>query len=281
VLSQVDQSRRGIASGAIFAGIGLGIAASGTLIPLLLRQGLAQAWLGLGMLSAALTAVAWSGWPQQPSPLREQPSPHVERHSAWRLRLLYGQYALNAVGLVPHMLYLVDFVARDLRQGLSAGAQYWVLFGLGAVVGPVLSGHLADRIGYGPALRLAFLAQGLGVVLPAVQSGQVTLIISSLVVGAFTPGIVPLVLGRTRELLPHDAEEQKRAWSMATTAFALLQAGGAYGLTFVFAYTGGNDRSLFAIGASAFALAFASDVLAGGRGRAPARPGKVGQEPRE
>jgi hypothetical protein len=43
-------ARRGAASGFIFMGVGLGIAASGTLVPLLLRQGLTQAWLGLGAL---------------------------------------------------------------------------------------------------------------------------------------------------------------------------------------------------------------------------------------
>ena len=28
------------------------------------------------------------------------------------LRALYAEYAVNAVGLVPHMVFLVDFVAR-------------------------------------------------------------------------------------------------------------------------------------------------------------------------
>jgi hypothetical protein len=35
-----------------------------------------------------------------------------------------------------------DFIARGLDQGLDTGAEYWVLFGLGAIVGPLLSGHV-------------------------------------------------------------------------------------------------------------------------------------------
>ncbi len=73
VLPHVPHRRRGIASGAIFAGVGLGIAASGTLVPLLLRGGLAETWCGLGILSLLLTTVAWSGWPPDRRRHRRQP----------------------------------------------------------------------------------------------------------------------------------------------------------------------------------------------------------------
>ncbi|HVE22338.1 MAG TPA: YbfB/YjiJ family MFS transporter [Acidocella sp.] len=264
VLPHVPHRRRGVASGAIFAGVGLGIAASGTLVPLLLREGLTDAWYGLGVLSLVLTLVAWAGWPAgKPAP-QVVPGAHSHHPRPTRLlRALYVEYALNAAGLVPHMLFLVDFVARGLGQGLDSGAQYWVLFGLGAIVGPVLSGHLADRTGFGPALRLAFFVEAVAVLLPALGTGTAGLIVSSLVIGAFTPGIVPLALGRIHELLPHDAAAQKSAWSAATTGFALLQAAGAYGLTFIFAQTGGDYRLLFVIGAAAFGLTLGIDLLVG------------------
>ena len=60
----VPAARRGLAGGAIFTGVGLGIAASGTLVPLLLRWGLAATWVGLGVLALILTALAWSSWPE-------------------------------------------------------------------------------------------------------------------------------------------------------------------------------------------------------------------------
>src|SRR3546814_5819932 len=48
VLLHVPPSRRGFASGLIFTGVGLGIAASGTLVPILMRAGLVETWYGLG-----------------------------------------------------------------------------------------------------------------------------------------------------------------------------------------------------------------------------------------
>ena len=87
------------------------------------------------------------------------------------------------------------------------------------------------------------------------------LIVSSVVAGAFTPGIVPLVLGRVNELLPHNAAAQKAAWRTATTSFAILQAAAAYGLSYLFVQTGEDYRLLFMLGASALSLAFAVDLV--------------------
>ena len=50
------------------------------------------------------------------------------------LGALYVEYALNAAGLVPHMIFLVDFLVRGLGQSIASGARYWVLFGIGAVL---------------------------------------------------------------------------------------------------------------------------------------------------
>ena len=260
VLPHVPPARRGFASGVIFMGVGAGIALSGTLVPLLLRQGLAETWFGLGALSLALTLVAWRGWPSDIAQA-STPKAHRSLHQTTKLRALYVEYALNAAGLVPHMIFLVDFVARGLGQGLQAGSAYWVLFGIGAVIGPLLTGHLADRMGFGRALRLAYFIEVIAVSLPALGLGSGWLMLSSVVVGAFTPGIVPLALGRIQELLPHHPAEQKTAWSAATTSFAVLQATAAYGMSFLFASSGGNYRLLFVMGGAAMALALAIDLV--------------------
>ncbi|WP_348644830.1 YbfB/YjiJ family MFS transporter, partial [Methylobacterium sp. WL116] len=135
-----------------------------------------------------------------------------------------------------------------------------MLFGLGATVGPILVGHLADRTGFGPALRLAFLVEAGAIAIPALGLGPSWLILSSVAVGAFVTGTVPLMLGRIGELLPGEPERQKAAWSVATVAFALFQAGAAYGLSFVFAHTAGNYTLLFALGTAAMVLALAIDL---------------------
>lgn len=260
VLPLIAPSRRGLASGVIFMGIGAGVVLSGTLVPLLLQQGLREAWFGLGALALILTIIAWGGWPHVVSahPTASHHAMHVPNR--WTLRALYIEYALNAAGWVPHMIFLVDFVARGLGQGLQVGAEYWVLFGLGATIGPILAGHLADRTGFAAALRFAFLLEAVAVAIPAFGLGQAWLVASCLTVGAFVTGTVPLMLGRIAELLPHHPAQQKIAWSLATVFFALFQAAAAYGLSFIFSRTGGSYYLLFFIGAGAMVLALGIDL---------------------
>ncbi|WP_321945550.1 YbfB/YjiJ family MFS transporter [Paraburkholderia sp. J10-1] len=264
ILAHVPAARRGFASGGIFTGIGLGIAASGTIVPILLRQGLSATWLGLAVVSALLTAVAWNGWPEHgASAPAHTPSrfEHAKAYPRAKLRALYVEYGLNAVGLVPHMIFLVDYVARGLGRGVDAGAEFWVLYGIGAIVGPLAAGHLADRSGFAPALRAAYLLQAVAVAIPALgMFGAQGLMVSAVLVGAFTPAIVPLVLGRVNELLAHHPSAVKSAWSRATTSFAVMQAAAAYGLSFVFSSSGGNYLVLFAIGAAALVLALFVDL---------------------
>ena len=261
ILPHTSPARRGIVGGVIFAGVGLGVAASGTLVPLLLQQGLQQSWYGLGVLSALLTLASWWNWPAEAKADATPVQHHVkQRQTSPAIRALLIQYGLNAVALVPHMVFIVDFVARGLGQGIAAGSRYWVLYGLGAIVGPLVTGHLGDRSGFGPALRAAFLIEAAAVLLPTVSTAPVSLIVSSIVVGGFTPGIVPLVLGRIHELVPHSAEQQRATWSHATTSFALFQAAAAYGFSWIYAQTGGDYLVLFGLGGGAVVIALAIDL---------------------
>ena len=263
VLPHVLPTRRGIVGGVIFAGVGLGVAASGTLVPLLLHLGLQESWYGLGILSGLLTLISWTSWPKEDGTANSPPASHHRKgpRQSYATRALLLEYGLNACALVPHMVFLVDFVARGLGQGISAGSQYWVFYGLGAVVGPLMTGHLADRAGFGPVLRASFLVEAIAVLLPAISTAPASLIASSVVIGGFTPGIVPLVLGRIHELLPHSAEHQRAAWGHATTSFALFQAVAAYGFSWLFAHSNGDYLLLFRLGGAAVTLALAIDLV--------------------
>lgn len=263
VLPHVPANRRGLASGVIFTGVGLGIILSGTLVPALLTQGLPTTWFVLAALSFAATAVAWFWWPaatvSAPGAVTAKPSARELRQSG--LIAVYASYGLIALGLVPHMVFLVDYVARGLGQGIAIGGSYWVLFGVGALVGPLIAGRLADRFGFGPSLRAVLVLHIVSAGLLAFDQSTIILVISSVMVGSAVSGTVPLVLGQTQErILTPDA--QKAAWGIATATFALGQAGGGYAYSYLFATTGGNFELLFMLGSIALLLALLTNLLA-------------------
>jgi predicted MFS family arabinose efflux permease len=275
-LAQVPAARHGLAGGIIFAGVGLGIVLSGTLVPPLLRLGLATTWHALGGLTLLLTLLALPGWRRRVIsilPARQRRAPLRPNRTLVAILLVY---ALCAIGLVPHMVFLVDFVARGLGRGIGTGALVWVVFGLGAVLGPMAIGHIADRAGFARTLRIGLVILASSVGLIAVVSDLWALIVSSLLAGAFVPGTVALVLGRIRELLAEAPEQQRAAWGLATIAFSVGQAAAAYAFAFVFAQTG-SALILFALGAGALALALAINIVGdrGPKGRDTPIPAKV------
>ncbi|WP_354687508.1 YbfB/YjiJ family MFS transporter [Cupriavidus necator] len=263
ILPHIPAPRRGLVMGTIFLGLGLGIAASGTLVPRLLQFGLLETWLGLGALSLALTALSWFGWPGQlpqtsaSAGAAATTSAAIAPAARRKLRLLYAQYAINAFGLVPAMMLLVDLVARGLGRGSSVGASYWVLYGIGAIAGPLVCGFAGDRLGFGAAYRGALVFQGLATAVLALSGDPVAVGVAAVVLGAFTPGIAPLGLGAIQETLPHDPAAQRAAWSHATSAFALFQALAGYGYAWIFAHSQENYALIFGCGAVALALALA------------------------
>ena len=258
VLPHVPAARRGLASGAIFMGVGVGIAASGTLVPALLRFGLQATWLGLGGLALLLTALSWFGWP---APHREAAASHIRMPGNPALRLLFGQYALMAAGLVPAMVFLVDYIARGLGAGTHEAALVWMFYGLGAIVGPMVYGALADHMGARPAIRLVLIAQAAAVaVLPLAQAFWLLAIVA-VVIGSFPPGIVPLALARVHELCPNHAQQQV-AWSRATVSFASFQALSGITYSVIFNATGGQYRLLFGIASAVLVLAWLAQEVA-------------------
>ncbi|GGF65747.1 MFS transporter [Azorhizobium oxalatiphilum] len=258
VLSRIPFHRQGAVGGILFGGVGLGIVASGTLVPLLMRFGLSETWLGLGFICVIGVLAAWNGWPE----VRRAPVAAVEGTRPGRnprLWIVIVCYGLNGLGFVPFMLFLVDMIARGRGFGIDAGALCWVVFGLAALAGPMVCGWFADKMGIDIALPLAFALQAGAAALVVAPVPFWLTLVGAAVIGVFVPGIVPLVLGRVRDALPGDPRRQARGWTACTAMLALSTAAGGYGMSALFARGVGYDV-LFLLGALAIVLALALDL---------------------
>ena len=172
----------------MLTGVGLGIVCSGPLVGLLRPLGPGAIWLAFGLLSLALAVAAWPLWPAS-SHLRLGQKAEPARLSPAVVALL-AAYGLNAAGLVPHMVFFVDYVVRGRGLGITAGAVLWTVYGLGAASAPILTGLVADRIGFRMTLLMA-LALQIVAVLAIFAPGLPALVASALIMGGFTPASCP------------------------------------------------------------------------------------------
>jgi MFS family permease len=235
ILPRVAADRRGRVAGLIFSGVGLGIVAAATVVPSLTVYGLVPAWLGLGGICALLTLASWNYWrvtpPVIPALMPAQSlagEPGARR--AWQgfsgpIMLLCLAYTLNAIGYLPHTLFWADYITRELHRPLAAAGFFWGCFGLGAACGPYLTGMLADRFGLTRTLGVGFTLKALGVALPLVATGTPALLVSSVLVGFFSPGIVGAASSYALEI--GGAAQHRRNWTAMNLCFSLAQAGGA------------------------------------------------------
>lgn len=262
-LATFPPERRAALSGIVFAGVGVGIIISALVVPVLAGMGPTEAWVGIGLICFAATMASWAGWPSISPPTRVD-AIRILPSSA--LVLIWLVYGLVAVGLVPHMVFLVDLVARSRGLGLPAGALCWLLFGIGALLGPFACGRLAARFTAGRALQGVAIMQIGTVALPAFVGDLPLLALSSLFVGASVSGIVTLTLGRISEIVPN-GRRRVFAWSAATIAFAVGQAGGGYLFSFLLGATPLELDHLFLLGGTAFAAAAVLTLLPAWRRR--------------
>lgn len=259
VVAAAPPSLRGSVSGAVFTGVGLGMALTGALVPQLAGYGAAASWLGIALVTAIAAAIAWRGWPQAsasvPPSNRARPAAQPARlapglASASFLLLLAG-YAADGLGFVPHSLFWADYVARELGRGVDAGGLQWTLFGVGAAIGPVLCGRLCDAIGFGPALLVGFAIKAGAVLLAVIAPSMLGLTLSSLIVGALTPGLAAILSGVVLERLGADAHAP--GWRLLMITFTVASAAGGYLCSALYSMTH-SYALLFTLGGATLAL---------------------------
>lgn len=268
--SSVTTSQRPALAAWVFTGIGLGTLLSATLVPALLAWPPGLSWLLLGLLCSITGGLGLLGVRYlQPSavavPSSSAGMPARQSLPERLILLVVVAYALDALAFVPHTVFWVDYLARELELGPVQGSAQWALFGLGAFCGPFLVALLVRHLGWQQSLLLALAAKALAVALALLASDAVARSISSLLVGALVPGVVALTSGRLAELGGPEAHRQ--LWGRATAAFAAAQALSGYLMSMLFVVSA-SYRPLFLIGSLLLAGAFAL-LLFGGRRQHP------------
>ena len=258
-LSVAPQTRRPVAAGLMFSGVGVGIFFSGVLVPLLLQYSMLWAWVGIASVGVLGALAALLGWCSVRD-VKPEPGPGPDHltfgvgdllRQGWVWLGLAMAYFLFSFGITPHTLYWVDFLVRDQQLGISSGGAHWAVVGIFAVFGPWAAAWLARRTHTAWAVTLAFVVLGVGVALPGLVTWVPALWLSSMIFGA-QPGVSTLKAARSRDLGTHEAIPAiMRVMIMSS---ALGGAVGGVAIPALFATTGRYDL-MFLIGGGAMGIA--------------------------
>lgn len=172
---------RPLATGTVYAGVGVGSMLAGALCLAVLHFGLGarQAWIALGLVSLAATALLWPVFAESK---RTPRGAHAFRWDATSL-LLVGCYSAFGFGyIIP-----ATFIPAYAREALGDPALYgwaWPLFGAAAAASTVAAMPLVRRLGQRRVWIGGHLVMAAGVAAPLVVAGLPGILASALCVGA-------------------------------------------------------------------------------------------------
>jgi predicted MFS family arabinose efflux permease len=165
----------------------------------------------------------------------------------WKWRGLVVANFLFSFGIVPHTIYWVDFLVRDVGLSMAAAGLQWSVVGLSAFLGPIVSAALAARIGIPATLLIIFVLLGLAVAGPAFLVTLPVLWFSSMLYGG-QPGLASIMAARAREM--GTATDMPRIIRATILANACGAAIGGLSFPLLLDLSGSYDP-LFAIGGGA------------------------------
>ena len=244
----------------IFAGPGIGIAATGLLVSAFGAHDASTGWVGFGILSAILTACVWRTFASTPSdkgatapnaghvaraapathsqPSGDERRPEHRADAAW-LVLLYG---------VPGFGYIITatFLPVIARSALPAGSAwpdlFWPMFGValvaGALAGARLPAHWDNRTLLAGCYVLQALGIGLGIVWPTAGGFA----IGSMLIGLPFTAITMFAMREARRLRGDNAAG---LMGFATAAYGLGQIVGPLVAAPIAAHTGSFSWALW------------------------------------
>jgi MFS family permease len=214
--------RRGLGHwvGALYGGVGAGIALSGLTIPWLDHVGQWDgAWLGMGALAGILAVFGIAITKGKIDAPKIDAHRLTSRKGMLQLWPLVVAYFFEGLGYIVTATFLVAIVATT--PGLEAYAAYsWVAVGLAAVPSTVLWPLLSRRTGNKKALMAAYMLQASGILISLHADSVIEVMFAAITFGGTFMGIVALTLAEGNARMPNDG---KRSAAILTASFGTGQ----------------------------------------------------------
>jgi predicted MFS family arabinose efflux permease len=249
VSALLDRSLRVPASARVpwgFAGVGLGVAVAGALVPPFAAYGGSRgAWLGLAAIGAVLVAIALPILGDEPARVPGVASAAAVPSRKGNYPALLIAYGLEGAAYIIPATFLVAMV-RETPSAAAYAPAAWIVVGLSAAPSAVAWNALGRAIGVAGSLLIALVVQALGMLACALVPGFIGALVTALTLGATFVGITFLTSALASELRPNSTNV---AFGLLTAVYGVGQIAGPLIAVRVSLATGHYRDSLYAAAA--------------------------------
>lgn len=223
-LQRLAHSGRSHWAGALFAGVGAGIALAGVASLCVAAQDAGPRW-GWLLLGAAATIVLASTWrrlsPTGAAPVPGEPATRTIRFDAdaWRLVVCYGVFGFGYI--VPATF--LPALARQLTSDPAIFGWTWPLFGTAAAASTVGASLALRGVRPRRVWAVAQLVMAAGVAAPAIAANAGTLLIAATAVGGT---FMVITMAGIQEARRRAGRAAAHLIAAMTAAFAIGQLAG-------------------------------------------------------
>jgi len=224
-LAASDTQHSGLVLGLFYGGVGLGIALSALTVPAMLGggggHGWQASWVGLGVISALCTALAWPVAAKMTADDRPPPATAIEGviPPMRRYAVLMAAYGLFGIGYIGYMTFVVALL-RGAGMNNSVVTAFLLVLGLATIVSSKLWAGTLQRARGGGALALFCCLLSVATVIPAVSNTPIAAFASGIVFGGTFLSVVASTTAFVRHNLP------TAQWSAGISAFIIVFAAG-------------------------------------------------------
>jgi MFS family permease len=192
------KEKRGLASGLLTVGTGLGLFFTGTVLPPFMdrfgEQGWRYAWFLIGGSILLLSVPCFVLLRDRPSELGlspygkggEEASSSVSlkglliKKELWQLGIIYFMYGLS---YIVYITFYVSFLSEELKVPFVLAGRIFGLLGLFSIGSGVFWGWLSDLLGRARAFALAYISLALSCLMPLLFPNAFAYYASSIVFG--------------------------------------------------------------------------------------------------
>ena len=269
-------SRRGLATGIVVAGNGVGIALAGFLLPLLGEAGGWRAsWFAIGAATALIGLLGWGWLADSPGerglrPIGDEPEeetaslsyfPKEEVRALKRLPILWhlgGVYSCYGFSYIVYATFFVGYLVDEAGLSPERAGALWGLVGTLSIACGLIWSSLSDVVGRRYGLAIVFALQALAFLFVAEGRGEVALYASSILFGLTAWSIPSIMAAAAGDYT--GSRLASAALGLMTLGFGVGQVLGPTVGGFMADFTG-SFRSAFRLSALVAALGLGGSLL--------------------